>query len=255
MGNLKMSVSESVVIGPCVLHLGDCRESIGDVEADCAIADPPYGETSLEWDRVVRGWAGLLCVNSLWCFGSLRFFMSERDEFVGWRHGQDVVWEKHNGSNFHADRFKRVHELVVHWYKGKWEDVWKEVQYTHDAKKRSVTRRVSPAQTGRINEGIYVSEDGGPRMMRSVIYCRSCHGYAIHRTQKPVGLLESLVRYSCPPGGLVLDPFFGSGSTAEACIRTGRRFEGWEVDPDRFEDGCRRVQGVWDDFDDRLFRD
>ncbi len=69
----------------------------------------------------MSGWRWLRSSSrSLWCFGSLRFWLTEDRKFtdVGWRYAQEVVWEKHNGSGFHADRFKRVHELAVHWYRG-----------------------------------------------------------------------------------------------------------------------------------------
>jgi site-specific DNA-methyltransferase (adenine-specific) len=241
-------MTRTVQIGPCTLHCGDCRDGLGTIDrADCAITDPPYGETSLDWDSTVSGWAALLPTDSLWCFGSLRFFLKTATEFDGWKQAQEIVWEKHNCSNFHADRFKRVHELAVHWYRGQWAEIHKQPQFTNDATKRTIRRKKRPTHTGHIDEGHYVSEDGGPRMMRSVLKVRSCHGYAIHPTEKPVGIIEPLVLYSCPPGGVVVDPFFGSGSVAEACIVTGRRFIGWEIHPERFEAGCSRVARAYRD--------
>jgi site-specific DNA-methyltransferase (adenine-specific) len=59
--------------------------------------------------------------------------------------------------------------------------------------------------------------------MRSVIQVRNEHGRAIHPTQKPLELLLPLIRYSCPSGGTVLDPFAGSGSTGAAAAIEGRR--------------------------------
>lgn len=52
-----------------------------------------------------------------------------------------------------------------------------------------------------------------------------------HTTQKPLPLMEALVRDFTDPGELVCDPFAGSGTTGVACIRLGRRFVGWEKDP------------------------
>ncbi|MDD3538492.1 MAG: site-specific DNA-methyltransferase, partial [Eubacteriales bacterium] len=52
-----------------------------------------------------------------------------------------------------------------------------------------------------------------------------------HMTGKPIALLEQLLEI-CKPGGLVLDPFIGSGSTAVACKRTGRHYIGIEIVPD-----------------------
>jgi len=88
----------------------------------------------------------------------------------------------------------------------------------------------------------YVSQDGGPRLMRSVIQVRSMHGRAIHPTEKPVGLLDPLIRYACPPGGTVLDPFAGSGSTAEAARLSGRKAVLIEADERYCELIARRLQ-------------
>jgi site-specific DNA-methyltransferase (adenine-specific) len=137
-------------------------------------------------------------------------------------HAQDIVWEKHNGSGFAADRFKRVHEHAVHWYLGRWEDVHHVTPTTADATKRVIRTKGRPTHTGRIEATPYVSEDGGPRLMRSVLPVRSMHGRALHPTEKPPGILAPLIEYACPPGGLVLDPFAGSGSTAVAARLTGR---------------------------------
>lgn len=230
---------------------GDCREVIPSIDLTgvrLVLADPPYGETSLAWDRWPDSWPDLMTTTqaaSMWCFGSLRMFLEHRDEFAGWRLSQDVIWEKHNGATFHADRFARVHETVTHWYRGPWGEVYKSPQYTMDATKRAVRRKGRPVHTGNIGDSSYLSEDGGPRLMRSVIQHRSMHGYAIHPTEKPTGLLERLIDYASMPGSLVLDPFAGSGSTLEVCKATGRRAVGIEADERYCEAAARRLsQGV-----------
>ncbi|MCO4245795.1 site-specific DNA-methyltransferase, partial [Acidovorax facilis] len=60
--------------------------------------------------------------NQMWCFGSTRMFMERAADFEGWHLSQDIVWEKHNGSNAFADRFRRIHELALHFYRGNWRD-------------------------------------------------------------------------------------------------------------------------------------
>jgi len=55
---------------------------------------------------------------------------------------------------------------------------------------------------------------------------------ADHPTQKPLEIIERMIKASCPPGGLVLDPFLGSGTTAVAARRCGRDFAGFELNPD-----------------------
>jgi site-specific DNA-methyltransferase (adenine-specific) len=220
--------------------VGDCRQDLWvHAPFDLLIADPPYGDTSLGWDKRCVGWIqaaeGMLKpTGSLWVFGSMRFFMDHGEQFkaAGLRYAQDVVWEKHNGSSFHADRFKRVHEHAVQFYRvgTAWADVFNDVQKTADATARTVRRKKRPPHTGHIEASSYESLDGGPRLMRSVIYMRSAHGRAIHPTEKPDGLMEVLIRTSCPPDGVVGDMFAGSGSAGIAAMSAARKYVGCDTD-------------------------
>lgn len=196
------------------------------IEPDLLIADPPYGETSLDWDIWPTGWPSIAALHakSMWCFGSMRMFFERLDEFNDWKLSQDLVWEKHNGSNLAADRFSRVHEFATHWYRGPWSEIHHDTPVTLDATARTVRKKRRPAQwIGATGETTYVSEDGGPRLMRSVLYARSMHGRAINETEKPVEILEPILHYGCPPGGLVVDIFGGSGSTGAAAKALGMR--------------------------------
>ncbi|RCI80093.1 site-specific DNA-methyltransferase [Brucella anthropi] len=236
------------------LLTGDCRDLMpAHGPFHMILADPPYGDTSLAWDRRVDGWIArardaLRPTGSLWVFGSLKCFMATADRFAdaGLRIAQEIVWEKQNGSGFHADRFKRVHELAVQFYRAEtpWRDIYNDVQTTSDATARTVRRKQRPPHTGHIDAGHYVSHDGGPRLMRSVIYVRNCHGRAIHPTEKPSALLEILIRTSCPESSLVGDWFAGSGSAGEACRLTGRCYLGCEIDPDMAERARARIAAV-----------
>lgn len=232
----------------------DCRTGLRSYAPfDMLLADPPYGDTSLAWDKRCDGWievaGGLIKpTGSMWVFGSMRFFqdMGPRFRTAGWQLAQDVVWEKHNGSAFHADRFKRVHEHAVQYYRAgtAWADVYNDVQTTPDATARAVRRKKRPTHFGRIDGAHYVSEGGGPRIMRSVIYMRSTHGRAIHPTEKPDSLIEILIRTSCPPGGLVGDMFAGSGAAGEAAMRSARNYVGCEIDHDMATKATDRLAGL-----------
>ncbi|HXJ63543.1 MAG TPA: site-specific DNA-methyltransferase [Actinomycetota bacterium] len=225
------------------LYLGDCREVEVRAEVDLVVADPPYQQTSLAWDRWQDGWPKAILGNSLWCFGSLRMFMDRAAEFVGgrWRLSQDIIWRKHNGSSFHADRFRRVHEQVAHFYRGPWEGVFRLPVTTPDATKRTVRRKARPNHMGYVGDQFYTAQDGGPRLQRSVIEVRSEHGRAVHPTQKPLGILTPLIEYGCPEGGTVFDPFTGSGSTLLAGRLLGRRSIGVEADESYCEIAARRL--------------
>jgi site-specific DNA-methyltransferase (adenine-specific) len=216
--------------GVTIYH-GDCREIIPSIEADLVVTDPPYGQTSLAWDRWDGWFLTLLRARSLWCFGSLRMFTLNWADFAqgGWKMSQDVIWEKHNGSNFHADRFRRVHEQIVHFYRGAWSGIFHQTPTTPDAIARVTRRSERPAHTGAIQSSTYTSYDGGPRLMRSVLKARSCHGTADHPTQKPTEVIGPLVEYASSSGQLVLDPFMGSGATLCAAKQLGRRAIGVEI--------------------------
>lgn len=221
------------------VHFADCREAMKEwpsAAADACITDPPYGDTSLDWDRRCSGWMTevarvLKPAASVWVFGSMRYLATVFAEMdaAGFRYAQDIVWEKQNGTGFHNDRFKRVHEHAIQFYRGAWGDVFKDPQYTLDATARAVRRKTRPTHTGHIEAGAYVSVDGGPRLQRSVLQVRNEHGRAVHPTQKPLGILDPLIRYSVPVDGIVIDPFIGSLSTGIAAQQAGRRWAGCEI--------------------------
>lgn len=231
---------------------GDFRTALSSIEdesIDCIVTDPPYGQTSLEWDRWVTAWPQAVArvlkpTGSMWVFGTLRVFMDHRDDFAGWTMAQDIVWEKHNGSSLHNDRFRRVHEQAVQFYRGAWADVFKGKVVTLDATARTVRRKTGPQHWGSVGEARYESEDGGPRIMRSVIYARSQHGKAIHPTQKPEAIIEPLILNACPPGGVVLDVFAGSGTTGAVAARLGRRSILIEANAEYYAALLDRFQGV-----------
>lgn len=228
-------------IGDATLYLGDCRDILPSLpRVDAVITDPPYGVTSLKWGKRVDGWDQLLPADCLWCFGSMAFFLQHR--FEGWKYAQEIVWEKHNGSGFHTDRFRRVHELAVMFYRGNWASLHHDVPTTLDAVKRTARRKSKPAHMGDTRPHLFTSETGGKRLMRSVLSVASCHGFAEHPTQKPVEIICPLVTYSCPPKGTVVDSFMGSGTTGVACAGLGRKFIGIEIDEKYFDIACERIR-------------
>jgi site-specific DNA-methyltransferase (adenine-specific) len=214
---------------------GDCRSIAPSLGLfDLIVADPPYCATPLRWDRQVDGWveavaAVLKPTGSIWVFGSISCVPRLFAAFGKWKLAQDLVWEKHNGSGpVSARKLNRVHEHVLQWYRGRWSDVWAEQPRTHGHVRKVVSRGEAGEHRGRYGE--MSTYDSSSRVARSVQKIRSCHHGAHHPTEKPLELLRFLIRYSCSPGGRVLDPFAGSGSTVRAAQLEGRSAVGIEVD-------------------------
>lgn len=249
------------------LYKGDCREILPqlDIRPDLVMADPPYEATSCGWDRWPAGWLEAVAsvASSMWCFLPLRAFAEppyRGQEFraAGWKLSHDiepawneehdhVTWEKHHGTGFQNDRFRAVHEPAGFWYRGRWADIYRDPQrvpYTGPDSRHGYQGRGGRYHTGDIAEGRGWVDDG-TRLMHSVIKVPSMwRRGAIHATEKPVELLDPLIRYGCPPGGLVLDPGAGSGSAAAAARLSGRRAILVEGD----EQHCAKIA-------DRLSRD
>jgi site-specific DNA-methyltransferase (adenine-specific) len=226
---------------------GDCRDLLPEFRIPNAlvIADPPYGQTSLDWDAWDGEWLKQIpsAIRALWCFGSMRMFMDKAADFGtgDWILSQDLVWEKQNGSSFHNDRFRRVHESVCHFYREEWRGVPHFTPTTNDATKRTVRRKERPPHMGEIENSTYRSDDGGPRLMRSVLQRRNCHGQAYHPTQKPVSLIKPLIHYGSYQDGLIIDPFCGSGSVLVAAKELGHRAVGIEIEELYCEIAAKRL--------------
>ena len=228
------------------IYCGDCRDFATTDAVDVVIADPPYGDTSLDWDVRVEGWTNameLVLANSgsMWVFGSFRYFFEQSAIFATWSLAQDIIWRKQNGSNFHADRFKRVHELVVQFYRGEWARIFKNPIKEKAVEGKRVIRARRPPHFGHIEQSAYRRERGGEVLMQSVIDVPNCHGYAEHPTQKPTGIIDPLLRYSCPPSGRVVVPFSGAGSELLQAKRLGLRAIGIEIEEKYCEIAAKRL--------------
>lgn len=203
---------------------------LASTSVDLVLTDPPYGSTSFDWDAIARAWIGTAWLNEvsrllkptgcLWVWGTFRYLLrfAGLAAAQGWKVGQDLVWEKNNGSGFAADKFRCVHQLVVQFYFGSWSTVYKAPQFEPTGRTGVVSRAATAAGVHGARQAHTTRLDR--RLLRSVQYEKQRRG-AGHPTAKPFGISESIVRYSCPPGGLVLDPYAGSGTTGAAALRCG----------------------------------
>lgn len=217
--------------GGVTLYLGDCRgvlPRLADRPIGC-VTDPPYGETSAAWDRWPVGWVGavgavLPADASLWCFGSARMFLEHVGDFAGWRYAQEQLWVKRNGSGPGIQgRLARIHEWAYHWYRGRWSALH------HDWEREKVStgdrsaRRPASAVAHRRDLAMSSYIDDGTRLRRSVVEAPSVRHQRRHQDEKPIAVVAPLVQECVPPGGLVLDPFAGAGTTGVAALILGRR--------------------------------
>lgn len=217
------------------LYHDDMREVVPtlDIRPDCIVTDPPYGMLRRpdrgvgEWDIWPKGWPSLAASvsNSMWCFGTLRTYLARSSEFSVWKFSHDAIWAKNRGSGATADRFPASHEIAAHWYRGRWADVYRSVPRVPAPRPIASKPPSTRAGRGIVGNTKLRSEwtEDGTRLALSVIQSPNLGGRGIHPTEKPVPVLDLLIRYACPPGGLVLDPFAGSGSTAVAARLSGRK--------------------------------
>ena len=238
------------------LYCGDCREVLptlanhDDPIVSC-VTDPPYGETSAVWDRWPDGWvdavAGVLPPSaSLWCFGSARMFLDRRDDFAGWRLAQEMLWVKPRGSSPGTpDRLARVHEWAYHWYRGQWGKAhheWPRQTWYGQRRRLRVGAKQVSHQGDWERASVWV--DDGTRQQTSVVQVIEAPAVrqGRHQDEKPLAVTIPLVRECTPPGGVVVDPFAGAGTTGLAAKTVGRRAVLVEADEAMCETAARRLE-------------
>lgn len=237
-------MSIKLLQGDCLEHMKD----IADERIDMILCDLPYGLTRNKWDsqipledlwseywRVLKP-TGVVALTASQPFTStlvcsqVKFFKHE------W------IWIKNRGSNF-ANTVRepmKEHESVLIFSKGKW-------TYNKQMQPRTGggTSRVKynfNKITDTQNYGKFTSapKNQGELRVPSSWQKFNCE-VGLHPTQKPVPLLEYLIRTYTNKGETVLDNCMGSGSTGVACVNTGRNFIGIELNPEYFEIARQRI--------------
>ena len=241
-----------IQIDNITLWQGDCLEmmkNIPDKSIDCIICDLPYGTTACKWDSIIpfeplwEQYNRIIKDNgAIVLFGSEPFSsklrMSNLKMFK-----YDWVWKKTMASNFALCKkqpFKK-HEMVSVFYKKQpTYNPQMEVGEPYVDKRQSGKRNVSVGTSDGINR--HPINNIGVRYPSSVQEFSNGNNGNVHPTQKPVPLLEYLIKTYTNEGETVLDNCMGSGSTGIACINTNRNFIGIELDNTYFEIAKKRIE-------------
>lgn len=218
---------------------------IPDGSVDMVLADPPYGTTACKWDSIIPlepMWEQLKRVtkpNSAIVMTAGQPFTSVLVASNLRMFRQELVWKKNVASNFlNANRMHLLrHENVVIFYS-------KQPTYNKQMSAGSayVTKRTGKDDTGECYGSIQKRTDtvnDGSRNPISVLEYEREVG--LHPTQKPVALMEYLIKTYTNEGETVLDFTMGSGTTGVAAVNLKRKFIGIELDPGYFEIAKKRI--------------
>ncbi len=221
-------------------------QQLADASIDLILADPPYGlgkdygndsdkmdaEAYLQW---TAAWLEI-ALPKLKPNGSLYIFLTWRysPEIFVWLKQRmsminEIIWDRRVPSmGGSVRRYSSVHDTIGFFAKAK------DYYFDLDAIRIPYDAETKKARSRKIFEGAKWLELGfNPKDVWSVSRLHKVHAEREdHPTQKPLEIIERMIKASCPPGGVVLDPFMGSGTTAVAAQNTGRHFVGYELNPD-----------------------
>lgn len=242
---------------------GDCIEqmrALPDASVDCIFADPPYNlqlqqslhrpdqslvdavdddwdkfESSAEYDAFTRAWLAearrvLKPTGTLWVIGSYHniYRMGQILSDLGYWLLNDVVWHKTNPMpNFRGTRFQNATETML------WAQRDKGARYTfnYHALKH-------------LNDGTQMQNVWHIPLCTGAERIKGADGKKAHATQKPEALLYNVIAASTNPGDVILDPFFGSGTTGAVAKKLGRNFIGIERDLDYVKIARARIDAI-----------
>ena len=234
------------------LMQGDCIEQmheIPDGSVDMVLTDPPYGTTACKWDSIIPlepMWEqlkriikpnGAIVMTASQPFTSV-LICSNMNWFK-----ESLVWEKTTATgHLNANRkIMRAHEDICVFYK-------KQPTYNpqktkgHPRKVSSADSKKSCKATDCYGKHGLTSYDSTERFPRSVIKTSTDKQKSkLHPTQKPVSLMQYLIKTYTNEGETVLDFTMGSGTTGVACVNLNRNFIGIELDEDYFNIAKERI--------------
>jgi len=249
--------SETIIQGDCIEQL----RKLPDKSVDLVFADPPYNlqlggdllrpdnskvdavddhwdqfESFKAYDEFTRAWMFecrrvLKDDGALWVIGSYHniFRVGTVLQDLGFWILNDVIWRKTNPMpNFKGTRFANAHETLIWASKSRG---GKRYTFNYDAMKMA-------------NDEVQMRSDWTLSLCTGEERIKGADGQKAHPTQKPEALLYRVIMSSTRPGDVILDPFFGMGTTGAAAKRLGRRFIGIERESEYIAHARERIRKV-----------
>ena len=231
-----------------------------DESVDLVVADPPYGlgkdygnKSDMKSSREILEWTeewvdalipkikktGSLYIFTTWRNSPEIFsYLKKRMTMIN-----EIIWDRRVPSmGGSTRRFSSVHDTVGYF------SLTNKYYFDVDAVRVPYDRETKKARTRSIFVGKKWLEEGyNPKDVWSVSRLHRLHRERQdHPTQKPLEIIERMVKASCPKSGLVLDPFAGSGTTIEACVRNQRNCIAFEINENYCAIIRNRIQNIFD---------
>lgn len=238
------------LVKPAQLWQGNCLElmaNIPDRSVDFICCDLPYGTTACAWDVIIP-------FNALWAhykrvakpraeialFGTEPFSTTLRVSNLGWFR-YDWVWDKVLPSGFQIAKFRPMQQCeIVSVFSDK-SPRWFPIKTAQKLRNCGGFTEVSGSSPLNKADGVLREHDTRNPTSLLSFYKRDAGG-GVHATQKPVALIEYLIKTYSLEGETVLDNTMGGGTAGIACARTARNFIGIEKDPGIFQTACTRIR-------------
>lgn len=231
---------------------GDCLEymkEIPDGSVDMVLCDLPYGTTHNRWDAVIptaplwEQYNRVLKDNGVVVLFGTGLFSADlmNSQRKAWRY--NLVWEKSTVTGFLNAKKQplRKHEDILVFYR-KLPVYNPQITDGHPRKISTAAHKRNCAKSPNYGDYGLTTYDSTKRYPVSVLKFKTDkQKSALHPTQKPVALLEYLIKTYTNEGETVLDNCMGSGSTGVACVNTNRKFVGIELDEKYFEIARNRI--------------
>ena len=226
---------------------GDCLEVMKSLpQVDAIITDLPYGTTACSWDVVIpfdpmwehvkRIDKGVFITTASQPFTSA-LVMSNLDWFK-----YELIWNKRNSSTALLAKIRplNIHENILIFCRQK--TLYNPQMVIGKPRIDKVLNMSNGEAFGNNKVTRQYKNHSGHYYPKSIVdKTNAYHHNRFHPTQKPVELMEYLIRTYTNKGDTVLDITMGSGTTGVACVQTGRNFIGIEIDPDYFAIAEKRI--------------